>query len=295
LETLEQSDSIEARPAGRVRRIAFYVAVVLFALMIVFMSPLPYAVLGWFLEEGLSHRIHETSFGMIFALSMAGLLPQLGKPAWKLAQMWQMALPIWLVILAILLVGDPLDPTILIFLLFPALLFVLHPGRPRLLRPPTNLSRRLAVLTLVAAVPFVVFAIGEFRIGQEASQVASGVIDRLPDDATDEQVDRILRNAADTREQEEAAVHFGHWSAMAAYAILIVCLAGLASLRLPGWRVPAWGAGIASAVYGGASLFAPNDASAANTTWAILAIAWGVVFIVAAEVVAHEPKAAAAT
>lgn len=270
-------------PAGRVRRVAFYAVAVLFSLMILFMSPLPYAALGWFLEETVTHRIHETAFGFIFALSLAGVLAQLRNPTFKIAQMWQAAIPIWLTILAIIFIGEPLDPTILLFLVIPALLVALHPGRSLLLRPPTEPSRILAVLTLVGAVPFLIFGIGEFRIGQDAAAIAGDVVEKLPDDISVEEAERRLRAVADTPEEEEAAVHLGHWPAMAAFGVALVALAGLASLRVPGWRLPAWGSGIASIAYGLASLFAPDDSSAAIAVWAVLAILWGLALIVAAE------------
>jgi hypothetical protein len=271
------------RPVGRVRKVAFYALVVLFALMILFMSPLPYAALGWFLEDAITHRIHETAFGFIFVLSLVGLLAQLRRPTYKIAQMWQAAIPIWLTIFAIILIGEPIDPTILLFLVIPALLIVLHPGRPLLFRPPIDPSRTLAALTLVAAVPLLSFAITEFRTGQDAAAIAGDVIANLPDDISDKEAERRVRATADNPEDEQKALHFGHWSAMAAFAVSIVVLAGLASLRPPGWRLPAWSAGIASFVYGLASLVVPDDASAATAVWAILAMVWGIGFIVAAE------------
>jgi hypothetical protein len=283
------------RPVGRVRRTAFYAFVILFALMILGMSPLPYAVLGLFLEETVTHRIHETAFGFIFVLSLAGLLVQLRSPTFKVAQIWQAAIPIWLTILAIILIGEPIDPVILLFLIIPAVLIVLHPGRPLLFRPPIALSRMLAALTVVAAIPLLAFAVEEFRIGQDASVIAGDVIENLPDDVSDNEVERRLKAAADNPEEEQAALHFGHWSAMAAFAVSIVCLAGVASLRPPGWRLSGWSAGLAAFVYGLASLIVPDDASAATAVWAILAMVWGIGFIVAAEYEVRIARAAEET
>jgi hypothetical protein len=264
--------------------------------MILGMSPLFFAVIGVFLEENVTHRIHLTAFGFIFLLSLAGLLAQLRNPTFKIAQMWQAAVPVWLTLLAIILVGEPIvDPTILLYLVLPAVIIVLHPGRPLLFRPPIALSRTLALLTLVGAIPFLVFAVGEFRIGQDASSIAGDVIENLPDDISNEEVEERLKAVADTEEEEEAALHFGHWSAMAAFAVSIVCLAGLSSLRPPGWRLTAWSAGIAAFVYGLASLIVPDDASAAIAVWAVLAMLWGVGFIVAAEYEVRGAQTEAAT
>ena len=277
-----QSDA-GIQPVGRVRKVAFYALVVLFTLMILGMSPLFFAVIALFLEETVTHRIHETAFGFIFVLSLVGLLVQLRRPTYKIAQMWQAAIPIWLTILAIILIGEQPTPDILIYLIIPALIIVLHPGRQLLFRPPTDLSRLLMALTIVAAVPLLAFAIEEFRIGQDAAAIAGDVIRNLPDDISDEEAEQRVRDTADNREDEEKVVHFGHWSAMAAFAVSIVVLAGLAALRPPGWRLTAWSAGIACFIYGFASLIVPDDASAATTVWAVVAMLWGIGFIFAAE------------
>jgi hypothetical protein len=289
-----QSDA-GIQPVGGVRKVAFYALVILFSLMILGISPLPFAVLGLFLEETVTHRIHETAFGFIFVLSLVGLLSQLRHPTYKIAQMWQAAIPIWLTIFAIILIGEPIDPTIMMFLVIPALIIVLHPGRQLLFRPPTAVSRLLVALTIVAAVPLLAFAIQEFRIGQDAAAIAGDVVENLPDDITVEEADRRLRAAADNPEDEEKAVHFGHWSAMAAFAVSIVVLAGLAALRPPGWRLTAWSAGIAAFIYGFASLIVPDDASAAITVWAVVAMLWGIGFIFAAEYELRSPGRAQAT
>ncbi|MGH2786387.1 MAG: hypothetical protein ACRDJV_00575 [Actinomycetota bacterium] len=260
---------------------AFYGIVGLFTLMLLFMSPLQFVVLGWFLEEAQTHRVHEVSFGFIFVLSLVGVLAQLRKPAGKIAQMWQTAIPIWLVIVAIILIGEGLDAFILLFLVVPAALMALHPGRPMLFHRVADPSRLLAAMTVVAAVPLLIFAVGEFRIGQDAAAVAGDV--EISDDESIDEVERKLRAAGDTPEEKEAAVHYGHWSAMAAFAVGIATLGAPAALRLPGWRVPAWGAGLAAVIYGVVSLAYPEDASAANSIWAALAILWGVGFIGVAE------------
>jgi hypothetical protein len=274
-----------ARPVGRARLAAFYVLVGLFTLMLLFMSPLQFVVLGWFLEEAQTHRVHEISFGFVFVLSLVGVLAQLRKPAGKIAQMWQTAIPIWLVIVAIILIGEEIDPIVLLFLVVPGVLMALHPGRSLLFHRATDPSRLLAAMTVVAAVPLLIFAVGEFRIGQDAAAVAGDV--EISDDESIDEVERKLRAAGDTPEEKEAAVHYGHWSAMAAFAVGIASLGALAALKLPGWRVPAWGAGLAAVIYGVVSLAYPEDASAANSIWAALAILWGVGFIGVAEVEAR--------
>jgi hypothetical protein len=78
-------------------------------------------------------------------------------------------------------------------------------------------------------------------------------------------------------------IEFGHWSAMAVFATLIVVWGLIGSTDCTGWRVTAWLAGISAAAYGLASLVFPIVASASGTGWAIAAIAWGVAFVALTE------------
>jgi hypothetical protein len=266
------------------QRIAFVAVVVLFSFMQFFLSPLPYAVLGWFLEPGLvSHRIHETSFGSIFALSLVGAIAQLRAPERKIAPMYQVVLPIYLTIAAVVLLDQQFDVVILMFLVIPALLVALHPARRLLFRPPITRSTVLLALTVVAALPLAAFAVAEFRIGQQGSRVAERVEANLPADASLERFDRALRRASGSPETLEAARHFGHWSAMGAFALSIAAVAGVAAVRMPGWRLCAWSAGAAAVIYGLSSFAASSDASAASPPWAALAMLWGAAFVVASE------------
>lgn len=113
--------------------------------------------------------------------------------------------------------------------------------------------------------------------------MARSVIERAPNDASQAEIEQALIDRAPTPNAEEAALHYGHWSAMGAYALSIVALAAVSALRPPGWRLPAWGAGTAATVYGVASLAAAGEASAALPLWAVLSIVWGIGFIVLAE------------
>jgi hypothetical protein len=272
--------------AGRLRRIVFGALVAVFALAHLFLSPLPFAILGWFIEEeGIqSHRVHEICFGMAFVLSLAGLVMLLRRPDRKVAQMYQVAIPLWLVAAAYIVVDRAFDVVVLFFVAMPVLLIALHPGRALLIRPPINLKRVLVALAIAAALPLLVFAAREFSTGFDASRVAPEALESLPDDASEEEVDRALREATGSREEFEVARHYGHWSAMGGFALSIAALAGVAALGVPGWGLPAWSSGLAAIGYGIVSLVFPEDASAALPAWAFLSIAWGVAFIVVGQV-----------
>jgi hypothetical protein len=272
--------------AGRLRRVVFGVLVAAFALAHLFLSPLPFALLGWFIEEeGIqSHRVHEICFGMAFVLSLAGLVMQLRRPDKKVAQMYQVVIPLSLIAAAYIVVDRAFDLVVLFFVAMPVVLIALHPGRALLLRPPINLKPALVALAIAAALPLLVFATRELSTGFEASRVAPEALESLPDNASEEEVDRALREATDSREEFEVARHYGHWSAMAGFALSIAALAGVASLGVPGWGLPAWSSGLAAIGYGVVSLVFPEDASAAVPTWAVLSIAWGIAFIVVGQV-----------
>jgi hypothetical protein len=161
----------------------------------------------------------------------------------------------------------------------------------------------LALLVAVAAIPFLYFAVTEFRIGLDASRIAppieESVEERLGDDASDDEFEAAfieeLRRATSSSEEFEAAQHNGHWSAMGAFGLIVLGLAGVGSLRPPGWRVPAWCAGLSAILYGSASFANPGDASSATGVWALLAIAWGVAFILATERERREVQPASET
>jgi len=277
-------------PAGRIRRIAFVVLVVLFALMHIQLSPMIFAVLGWFLEQEtvVSHRIHETAFGFIFVVSFVGLIVQLRRPERKPAAMYMVAAPIWFLAAAVLVVDQAPDPIVFLFIVIPVLLIALHPARGRIIRPELRRCGPMLALALTAALPLAVFAVAEVRLGFDAAEAGRAAFEDLPEDLDDDEfedeLDRRLRRLTDSAEELETARHFGHWSAMGGFALSVIALAVIASFRpAGGWRLLGWAAGLILAVYGVASLIVPNDASAANGVWAVLATAWGMAFIFATE------------
>jgi hypothetical protein len=72
-----------------------------------------------------------------------------------------------------------------------------------------------------------------------------------------------------------------HWATAALLAVVILWCGLLGSGDSSGWRLPAWIAALASIEYGLHSLVFADMASAASTSWAVAAIAWGAAFAVA--------------
>ena len=278
-----------AKGAGKARRIFFYVFLVLFSLMHVVFNLMAGAVVGWFAEEGaISHRVHLIVFGWVFVLGFVGLVAHLRRPEKRVAEMYQVLIALGLIVATTLFVDRLVDPVVISFLVLPLLLVALHPNRANLLHPITNLSNTLVALALVAAIPLVVDAFVQVRIGLDASRVAPQILDdideNLSDDEFEKEFNAAARRATDSPEEAEQVVHYGHWSAMGAFNLIIAGLALVASLRPPGWRLPAWCAGLSAVLFGVASLANQGDASALNGYWSMLAIAWGIGFVVVSEV-----------
>jgi hypothetical protein len=279
--------------AGKARKIAFYVFLVLFALMHVLFNVMIGALLGWFADEGaISHRIHLVVFGWVFVLSFVGLLAHLRRPEAKVAQMYQVLIALGFIVATTIIVDRLIDPVVISFLILPLLLVFLHPNRGNLLRPSTNVSKTLMALALVATIPLLVDAFVQVRIGLEASRVAPQILEDIDESLSDDEFERefnaAARRATDSAAEAEQVVHYGHWSAMGAFNLILIGLAWVAALRPPGWRLPAWSAGLSAVLFGVASIANPGDASAINAYWSLFAIAWGIGFIVIAEATRRE-------
>jgi hypothetical protein len=108
-------------------------------------------------------------------------------------------------------------------------------------------SVALGILVTAAAVPLVAYALGQAELQR---------IDTSSDHA-----------------------ELNHWVEMSFYAVAVLLLGAVAALRPTTFRMPAWSAGIALAVMGGASLALEGYASALGTSGAWAALVGGVLFI----------------
>jgi len=186
-----------AERAGKARRIAFYVILVLFALMHVVFNLMAGAVVGWFAEEGaISHRVHLIVFGWVFVLGFVGLVTHLRRPERRVAQMYQVLIALGLIVATTVVVDRLVDPIVIAFLVLPLLLVALHPNRSNLFHPKTNLSKTLAALALVATIPLVVDAFAQVRIGLDASRIAPQILEGIDENLSDDEFEREFNAAA---------------------------------------------------------------------------------------------------
>jgi hypothetical protein len=201
-----------------------------------------------------SHRIHDLTYGFVFATAVVGILAQLRRP-WRNVAGMSMALIPWVGLLLAAVLST--DAAVIVsterMLAAAGTVFtaLLHPAGRAFFRSfsVSRVNRVMLAMVIVAAVPLLVFA--STNIGLQAT-------------VTD----------------EHAAM--GHYGFMAAFSFTVIGVALLASLRPDGWRLTAWVAGLLPALLGLASLVYPVSSSL-SLPWALAAIAWGVGFIAAAE------------
>jgi len=152
-----------------------------------------------------------------------------------------------------------------------AILFALHPSRAGVLHPMADPSPILGTFAVVGAIPLVWFGLTMARLQRDGL-------------------------AADPHVKQD------HWANMAAMAFGLALVGLLAAMRVRGWRLTAWCAGLGVAVYGLASIvFArfpgtqvPYPGSE-GVGWGVVALIGGVAFVAVAEWEARRSPAAAPT
>lgn len=111
-------------------------------------------------------------------------------------------------------------------------------------------SRMLLIATAIMAVPLIGFGLGEASL-QRGPEVLHGDL--------------------------------GHWAGGTALALKLILMAVFASMKWPGWRVPAWSVAFTLFMFGVGSVLMPNQASSVGEMWGALSILAGVAFIGVAE------------
>lgn len=258
----ETRESLRASPLFAIFVLISLAYVGLIGLMVALMAlrlntllPGPFAQMTHFTEP--PHRVHDLTFGFLFAPAVIGILTQLRRPAKNIAGMVMALIP-WIALLLVALVSGSFGPVILfnpsrlaiMVTLFTALL---HPTGRAFFRSFSwpRINWNLLALVGVAAVPLLAFAATNIELQATISDEHAGM---------------------------------GHYGFMAAFALTVMGSGVLASLRPEGWRVAGWVAGSLPVLLGITSIVYPNVASRLDVIWAVAAIAWGVMFIAASEV-----------
>ncbi len=233
-------------------------------LMVVLMNLAPdvlprgFAQMGHF--SGLDHRVHDLTFGFLFVPTVVGMLAQLRRPAKNVAGQLITLVPLVGLVLTLVLTfvlsnnANVVQPPWLTVGAAALIASVLHPAGRNFFRS-FNIARInwvMLSLVMVAAVPLLVFA--STNIGRQG-----------------------------TVNDDHAAL--GHYGFMAAFAVTVIGVGLLASLRPDGWRVTAWVAGLLPALLGIASVLYPDVSTSLGLVWALAAIVWGIGFVAAAELI----------
>ncbi|MGH2532857.1 MAG: hypothetical protein ACRDJW_11215 [Thermomicrobiales bacterium] len=210
-----------------------------------------------------SHRVHDLTFGFIYTTGIVGVLAQLRRPSQNVAGMLMALIPfVGLVLAAVLSDAGVIErnPLYLVAAVT-AIAALLHPTGRAFFRSfsVSRVNWVTLALVIIAAVPLL--AVASTNIGLQ------GIVS-----------------------DDHAAQ--GHYAFMAAFSFTVISVGLLSSLRPDGWRLTAWVTGLLPALLGLASVVYPDVSSSLGLGWAFAAIAWGAVFVAAAELTknAESPK-----
>jgi hypothetical protein len=142
------------------------------------------------------------------------------------------------------------DPFTVPFIVLVGVLWILLPSRAGAW-PAGRPSPLLVVLVLVAAVPLMVYALGEAEL---------------------QRTDHVSEHAA-----------FFHWVETSFYVVAVLLLAALAALRPGAFRMAAWCGGGGLAIFGIGSILLSGRASTVESPWAWAALVGSLLFIGIAE------------
>jgi hypothetical protein len=201
------------------------------------------------------HRVHDLTFGFLMSTGVVGILAQRRRPSKNVAGQLMALIPWVGLLLAAVLSTEAvviLSAESVLVAGLTVITALLHPARGVFFRSfsVTRVNWVMLVLVVIAAVPLIRFAAANIEL--------QGTIN-----------------------DDHAAMR--HYGFMAAFGFTVLGVGLLASLRPIGWRVTAWVAGFLPALLGVASVVYPDVTSSLGLVWALAAIAWGLVFIAAAE------------
>jgi hypothetical protein len=248
----------------------FWAAMLSLTLGVVFIGVTALTIGLWAVHQNaLTTPVSDLSFFALGALLIGmGVAVQVRNPERQIAGVQQAILGLLALGIAGLL-GNRIEPLMgaLLFLLAVAILAALHPARYAFFQRGAGLSAPLAVLSLLAIGPAVVYAANMLILARHAGP--SCFFGRCP------YGDRLAE--------------------MAALSLAIVLVGGLSALQTPGWRGAARSAGASAILLGLASIMLPNAPGAVAQIWGALAATWGVLVVVTAEWQARQKPSAGHT
>lgn len=234
----------------------FYLSIGLAALLsvLVLRDLLPVLATGWTsagaAELGI-HRLHVMGIATVVTVFLLGLLSQAYRPSERVATMWGAFVLMAVITATTLALGVGRPEEVIPFMLFAAVAFVAHPAGWGLFRRGASYSPALLALVLVAAVPLLAFAVGQWSLST---------------------------NPADSH------ATMGHYLMMAGLAIAPLVYGIPAALGFAGWRLAGWLAALPIAYYGLMSVGFTTQSGSTGVMWGTAAILWAIAFVAVVEV-----------
>ncbi|MGB8643600.1 MAG: hypothetical protein WCF84_00040 [Anaerolineae bacterium] len=250
----------EQSATGRTRHVAFFVWAAILSLFfgVTFIGVTLLTIGMWLANQNpATTPVGDLSFFALGAIiTGAGVVVQLRTPKRHLAGL-QQALIGLLALTVAGVIGARDEPWVggLLFFLMAAVLAALHPARRELFKRGAGLSAPRAVLSLLVALPALVYAANMLVLARQAGPSC------------------FLGQCA----------HGDRFAEMAATTVAIVLVGLLSALKTPGWRVPAWSSGAAAIILGLASIALPDAPGSLGRVWGALAVTWGVLFVALTE------------
>src|SRR5919106_1026598 len=205
-----------------------------------------------------SHRVHDFTYGLLVTTGVVGVLAQLRRPKKNVAGMVMALIPFAGLLLTGVLSADAVDVVVrrnplYLVAAVAGIAALLHPAGRGFFRSfsVSRVNWIMLALVGIAAGPLLAFASTNIRLQGS-----------VPDDHA----------------------NLGHYGFMAAFSFTVIGVGVLASLRPDGWRLTAWVTGLLPALLALVSLVYQDASSSLDRAWAFAAIAWGAIFLVAAEV-----------
>lgn len=252
-------------------------------------------LLGRFMFDLADHRIHELAYSLILLTGGGGIATQLFKPRENAAGQLMALIPFVITLLVFILADyRGMNFTVITtFSILALLATILHPARQDFFRSfsLSQVNQAMLALIIIAAIPLATFAytqiglhVGTIEEQHENGEMVEEGVGGANNIGLLENINRIIfKPAMDNEEIHKEHVDDGHFGLMAGISFTIIAIGLLASLRPRGWRLAAWVAGFIPILLGLTSMVYPADSSSLGMFWGFVAIAWGIVFVAAAE------------
>lgn len=233
----------------------FYIALIAAAAMTIMFLPdlLILLVMGWTSDVGTElgiHRLHVMGIAAVVTVFLIGLFAQAYQPRKRIAVIWGSLILIAIVSAGTVGFGVGRPEEVLPFLLVTAIAFASHPAGRDLFRRGERYSPALVALVLLAAIPILVFVMGQLSL-------STNMLDP---------------HAVD-----------GHYVMMAALVLAPIVFGIFAAFGFPGWRLAGWLAALPMVYYGAMSIAFPLQSGSTGMMWGSLAILWAITFIAVVE------------